>query len=143
MNIFVKKSTEMKAELLKVSAGVRYWEDATVNGQEDTEGTLIPFKNGDYWEPVINIDSGLIEGWPEGTTASIHYKVCDDGIYAITDKNGLVATKKDGYVPDCLSPEEDGFGDYIIMEVDEKGQIKGWEPDFSDFPDIVGEEDED
>lgn len=29
---------------LKVEAGVRYWEDATVNGIEDVDGALIPCK---------------------------------------------------------------------------------------------------
>lgn len=142
MNIYVKKSIQMNADLLKISAGVRYWEGATVNGQEDAEGSLIPFRNGDYWEPTINIETGTIKDWPDGITASIHYKVCDDGTYTITDRNGVVAIKKEGYVPDCLSPLEDGFGDYIILEVDEKGQINGWEADFSDFPDIISGEDE-
>ena len=35
-----------RAVYLEVEAEVRYWEDATVNGQEDEAGTLIPFKFG-------------------------------------------------------------------------------------------------
>jgi len=30
---------------LKVKCGARYWEDATVNGVEDTEGLLIPLRD--------------------------------------------------------------------------------------------------
>jgi hypothetical protein len=36
---------------LHVKAGVRYWEDATVNGEEDTDGSFIPFRNEDY-QPI-------------------------------------------------------------------------------------------
>ena len=32
----------MQATYIEVSAGVRYWEDATINGATDTDGTLTP-----------------------------------------------------------------------------------------------------
>ena len=62
---------------LRVSAGVRYWEDASVNGVEDTDGTLIPFRKGDLWCPIIDLETGQIYDWPAGANAYIHYKVCD------------------------------------------------------------------
>jgi hypothetical protein len=31
---------------IEVEAEVRYWEDASVNGQEDTDGKLMPFRFG-------------------------------------------------------------------------------------------------
>jgi hypothetical protein len=43
----------MKATYIEVSAGVRYWEDATVNGTEDADGTLIPARKGDTWAPAF------------------------------------------------------------------------------------------
>lgn len=118
----------MDTPLLIVSAGVRYWEDATVNGVEDTEGTLIPFRDGDYWCPVIDLRDGTIKDWPKGTTASIHYKVCDDGEYWLADEAGVKRFKWRGdYVPDrFLCHGDDGFGDYIILDVDANGYIQNY-----------------
>lgn len=54
MQITVKKEETINVAFLQVSAGVRYWEDATVNGTKDTDGDLIPFRVGEYWKPKIN-----------------------------------------------------------------------------------------
>jgi hypothetical protein len=114
---------------LKVEAGVRYWEDATVNGQEDTNGELIPFRNGDIWEPIIDLENGLIVDWPNGTVANIHYKVCDAGEYWLLDDNmNKVSKYKGHYVPDALlCYGELGYGDYIIMTIDENGKIQDFQ----------------
>ena len=85
MKIKLKIEKEYEVQTLIVIAEVRYWEDATVNGIEDTEGDLIPFRNGENWCPIIDIDSGVILKWPVGTTADIHYK-CNDGIYKLIHK---------------------------------------------------------
>ena len=82
---------EQRAVYLEVEAEVRYWEDATVNGQEDADGTLIPFKFGTLWTPVIRLSDGKVMSWPEGTTADIHYKVCDAGEYWLADEDGRIA----------------------------------------------------
>lgn len=50
----------MQATYIEVSAGVRYWDDATVNGTTDTDGTLIPLRKGDNWEPVIRLADGMV-----------------------------------------------------------------------------------
>ena len=57
-------TTEARAKCthLIVSAAVRYWEDATVNGEADTEGKLIPLRVGDAWEPTIELATGKIIG---------------------------------------------------------------------------------
>lgn len=113
---------------LHVSAGVRYWEDATVNGAEDESGTLIPFRNGERWCPVIDLDNGIVVGWPDGMTARIHYKVCDDGDYWLADAQGNRTHKYKGYyVPDSFLCHGDrGYGDYIIFNVRPDGRIDGY-----------------
>lgn len=113
---------------LKVSAGVRYWEDATVNGVEDTDGHLIPLRVGDNWEPIIDLRTGKIQGWPEGTAADVHYKVCDEGEYLLLDaQQQPVGKHRSAYVPDdLLCPTGNGYGDYIIMKIGPDGQIDGW-----------------
>lgn len=109
---------------IETRAGVRYWEDATVNGVEDEDGSLIPGKNGDHWCVRIRLEDGVVENWPDSTTADIHYKVCDDGEYWLTDADGRRLAYREGYVPeDFLCHGDSGYGDYIIMSVGEGGKI--------------------
>lgn len=133
MAIKVKIEKEVEVKTLHVSAGVRYWEDTTVDGLEDTEGDLIPCLNGELWEPIIDVETGIIKNWVLGKIASIHYKVCDAGVYELKDAEGNTILRHEGYVRDCLEVSDDGFGDYIIMDIEANGQITGWDPDFSDF----------
>ena len=133
MKATVKIEKEVDIKTLHVSAEVRYWEDSLVNGREDAEGDLIPCRNGDNWEPVIDFDSGKIINWQLGTEADVHYKVCDAGVYELKDEEGNTLVKKEGYVPEVMCPEENGYGDYIIMKIDEKGFITNWQPHIDDF----------
>jgi hypothetical protein len=116
----------MQAAYIEVCAEVRYWEDATVNGAEDTAGTLIPCREGRWWTPVIRLADGLVMDWPQGTTADIHYKVCDAGEYwLLDDKQERVARWAGFYVPgDFLCHGDNGFGDYIILKVGADGLIE-------------------
>lgn len=118
----------MKATYIAVSAEVRYWEDATVDGAEDTDGVLIPHRNGDCWIPTIRLADGMLMDWPQGTTADVHYKVCDQGEYWLLDDELHRIAKWAGYyVPDeFLCHGDTGYGDYIIFKVDGAGRIEGW-----------------
>lgn len=130
--IKIEKVVEIKT--LNVNAGVRYWEDAIVNGVEDEKGDLIPCREGELWKPIIDIDKGIITNWKHGTTASIHYKVCDCCGWDLLDENGnIILQAEDGYVPSTLCPAENGAGDYIIMNIDASGCIQDWEFDIDDF----------
>lgn len=113
---------------LMVEAGVRYWEDATVSGQDDDDGKLVPFRKGDLWCPVIRLKDGRVENWPQGVTAKIHYKVCDAGEYFLST-DGVTKSWRwtDYYVPnDLLCVGSNGYGDYIIFTVKENGYIENW-----------------
>lgn len=125
----------MEIKYLLVKAHVRYWEDSTINGVEDTEnGENTPCKQGEMWCPKIDIATGIIQNWEIGKTASIHYKVADCCGWELLDKsNSVILSQEDGYVPRTLCPAENGYGDYIIMNVDEKGQIEKWRFDIDDF----------
>ena len=125
-------------KLLKVRAGVRYFEDGEVNGEndityEDQEQGVkprIPCVEGENWCLDIDAETGVITNWPKGTTAHVHYKVCDcceieyfvDGNKVCDNESG----KCRGYVPDVLCPNGEGWGDYMIMDIDENGQIQNW-----------------
>lgn len=130
----------MDIKKIVVKAHVRYWEDTEVNGIDDTEsGDNVPCKQGELWSPIIDVATGVIENWEIGKTAKIHYKITDCCGWELLDENStVVKSQDDGYVPNSLSPAERGYGDYIIMNIDEKGQIDKWRFDISDF-----DEDED
>ena len=53
MKVKLKIEKELEVKYLQVKAGARYWEDTIVDGVEDTEGSLIPCREGDYWCPLI------------------------------------------------------------------------------------------
>ena len=140
--------------IVKVRAEVRYYEDSIVNGEDDIsweeqkegvkprmpcvvkrEGENI--KPEDSWDWCLEIDAehGVILNWPKGNTAHVHYKVCD-GCHADYFLNGkkICDNEKDGYVPDFLCPADSGYGDYIIMDINEEGQIADWNKiDFDDW----------
>lgn len=125
---------------LRARCGVRYWEDATVNGEADDDGSRIPCRDGTAedndehgggdWTPTIVLATGQIERWSLGTTASVHYKICDDGEYELLDSDRRVIARKEGYVPKIMSPGGRGYGDYVIMNVGPDGRIAGWTPEF-------------
>ena len=133
VTLLVKQEIDLKT--LHVRAHVRYWEDAVVDGEEDTTGDLIPCKEGDNWCPIIDLETGKILNWKQDVAAVIHYKVCDRGAYTLKDAAGNSVREIEGYVPAIMCPTENGFGDYIIMDINEDGLIQGWdsEPDFGGF----------
>lgn len=124
--------------ILTVECQPRYWEDTSVNGIEDKDGSLIPFREGDAWKPRIDLETGKIIGWPEGMTASIHYKVCDEGMYWLGTRDNPKVFQYGSpddwsYVPDdFLCHGDTGYGDYIILNVDGTGQIQQYERPVAD-----------
>jgi hypothetical protein len=124
----IKVTKEVEVKTLLVRAYPRYWEDACINGEEDNEnGDNVPCKVGSIWNPHIDIETGKILNWKIGTTADIHYKVCDRCGWELVDIDGNIVSSVDSeYVPETLSPKERGYGDYIIMDIDEDGYIQNW-----------------
>ena len=138
MKITITRPVDVDVKYLFASMNVRYWEDATVNGIEETnENPTIPLRNGGTWDIMIDIEQGRIMNWPVGVTASTHYKVCDEGTYTLTsyDMEGVVI-RKEGYVPSMLCPKENGYGDYVIMDIDENGYIDKWNFDHRYFTSV-------
>lgn len=136
MKIKLKIEKEFEVKYLQAKCGARYWEDSRINGVEDTEeGENIPCKEGDYWCPLIELETGKILNWEIGKTAEIYYKCCDDGFYSLLDEEKTIVKQVEGYVPEIMCPVENGYGDYVIMNIDENGQIQNWNPDFSYFED--------
>jgi len=134
MKVKIKVEKEVELKTLAVKACVRYWEDTEVNGVEDTNGHLIPCRDGDLWCPIIDIDSGVINNWKQGVKAEVLYKVCDYGSYYLQDSEGnTILSIEDYYVPEILYPKNNGYGDYIIMDIDENGKIANFNPTLEGF----------
>lgn len=136
MKIKLKIEKEYDVKYLQAKVGARYWEDAVVNGVEDVDGDLIPFHHGDYWCPLIELETGKVHDWPIGTVADIHYKSCDNNYFALLDKNMNVIKELVGSsVINMMCPLKAGHGDYVIMGIDSDGIIRGFKADLSDFED--------
>ena len=159
MKITTLKPVEVEAKFLKVKAGVTYPEDSQfievntdANGNscnnyisDDEENPKMPFMEVEYdkyghksfyWQPTIDIENGVIINWPKGVKARIFYKVCDDFSCTISDENDNEVLQYNGYVPNFMAIEDEGFGDYIDMVVDENGTIKGWRFDNDSMKEI-------
>lgn len=124
----------MQACFIEVEAGVRYWEDAYLNGVEDSAGK-IPLRQGNIWKPIIDLKTGLLLDWPNDVEAKIHYKVCDAGQYWLLDENKRrIAKWKGYYVPNnILCIKDNGYGDYIIFNVERSGFIQHWKDPYIDW----------
>lgn len=121
------------AKYIEVFAGARYWEDSKLNGVEDVDGK-IPLRKGGCWCPTIDLNTGEVLNWPKGTTANVHYKVCDSGQYwLLNEQKERILQWKDYYVPDSiLCPKAKGYGDYIILNINENGFIENWKTPYLD-----------
>ena len=143
MKINIIKPVEIEAKFLKVRAGVRYPEDSefieTENDRkvnyisDDEENPKMPFMEGEndkyghkkfYWTPTIDLENGVIVNWPKGVKVHVFYKVCDDFECTVYDEYDNEVLHYEGYVPDFMSIEEEGYGDYINMIIDENGCIQ-------------------
>ena len=148
MKIKVTEEQEKDFKYFCGSINPRYWEDADVNGETDidydeqkkgekprmplvVENPEARYGEEKYnWEIKIDLATGNIQGWPEGTTANVLYKVCDQGVYWLEDADGNEVHKIGSYVPSILDFGGDSYGDYIECVIDENGHIKEWDENY-------------
>ncbi len=111
----VKKEINITHVLVEVP--VRY-------GDDDMPYNF-PFRKGNIWKAMINVDKGIIENWPAGKTGDFYMKVINQGIYTLIDDTGTnIAEIRNFYCPNDLIPGE--YGDYINLVIDEQGIITNW-----------------
>lgn len=127
--IKVEKEVEISKVLIEIQP--RYIGDS----ESDDMPTDFPLLNDKKtkWIASVNIDTGAIEGWPQGERRSIHVKVCDQGFYSLIDSDGDCIVRIDGYVPHGVVPGS--YGDYVELKIDKEGIITNWpkHPDISAF----------
>lgn len=117
MKLIVKRPVEIEVSHILIAVAVRYEEEDIPND--------FPLRDGDIWRAKVEIDTGKIEGWPQGKTGDMHMKVCDEGTYTLLSPAGNeIAKLENEYVPNDVVPGEDG--DYIELKIDENGVITNW-----------------
>ena len=84
------------------------------------------------WCPVIDVETGKIQDWPEGfILKNTTWKTCDQGVYVYSnaDESKQIVSTDCGnyYVPGWLDQEGDGYGDYIQITINGDGTIENWE----------------
>jgi len=149
MDVYISKPVKYDVKTIVVKATVRYPEDAEFIEEklddqnipynnyinDDDENPKMPFieieydnfgRKRFYWQPTIDLENGRILSWPEGVKAHVFYKVCDEFECTIYDRSGNEVLYYEGYVPDFMAIEDEGYGDYIDMVVDENGYINNW-----------------
>lgn len=100
---------------------------------ENPDAYPIPMQHNEQWIAFVNIDTGIINAWPKGTSCHIHEKVCDSGVYELYDVDSNFIIRRCDYVPHGLIPGK--WGDYIELNIDENGKILNWpnNPNLHDF----------
>ena len=156
MKVSIIKPIEIETKFLEVRAGIRYPEDSEfievendhkVNYiSDDAENPKMPFMEVEnnkyvhkkfYWTPTIDLENGVIINWPKGVKVHAYYKVCDDFECTVYDEYDNEVLHYEGYVPDFMAIEEEGYGDYIDMIIDENGCIQDWNITSSDIQTLM------
>ena len=114
-------------DIVRLEPEPRYPEDGEINGeQDDNDNPKMPFmvqdekaQDGWVWKLDVNIKTGEVIGWPKEVKAEVHYKVCDCCRIKYAGKEYYE------YVPDFLAIDDEGYGDYIILTIDD-GKIVNW-----------------
>lgn len=123
--------TEIEIKWCVIDIEPRYIGDS----KDDDLPTDFPLLNDakNQWRAKVDIDSGQIDGWPQGDARKMHVKVCDAGLYILQDSAGKELARLDGYVPHGVVPGS--YGDYVELTIDESGRITNWpkSPDISEF----------
>ena len=57
----------------------------------------------------------------------------DKDYSTLLDKYKHYIVNIDGYVPRIMCPEGSGYGDYVIMNIDENGKIDKWKINLDEF----------
>lgn len=153
---FTFKPSSVNINRINVEAHVRYWTDCRINGQEfdedDPNVTSDMIKDLlTRWDPksetglvagdklILNIDpdSGKVMNYWGEREIEMFFKVCDECSWNATTRkhNGpdprnwydeVVVEEEEDYVPDFLSLDDEGYGDYILITIDKDGFIKEW-----------------
>ena len=149
MEFTVMRPIKVNVSTIKVQARVRYPEDTNVYDgmvwiEDDNENPIMPCMvstddrcgKTHAWCPEIDVKTGMIRNWTKGFKADVSYKVCDEFQCELLDNDGNKVLKYEGYVPKFMDIDEDGWGDYIYLTIDENGHIRDWKFDHNHMDEL-------
>ena len=128
------ESTDVRKSIRYVKAVIEpiSFETSYVNGKKDSnKNTKMPgiYENEDGKKLSIEIDleTGKVINWPNGTYAQMSYKVGDYGEYTMYDKDWKRLCVYEGYVPELFQLEEkEKNGDWFSIKIGKDGKIKNF-----------------
>ena len=104
-----------------------YIEDFNFPYNEDSLDDFNQYnKNENILECLIDIDSGVIVGYIPEILINIFDECVDEGIYVLYDEDMNIIAEYEGYVPNILEVNENGYGDYLNFTINEDGSILNW-----------------
>jgi hypothetical protein len=74
---------------------------------------------------ISGVENGVVKPWDSGNV-HIGFKIVDGGNYILMGNGREIFRKDFEYVPDFLQIEENGYGDYIEIDIEKNGKVKGW-----------------
>lgn len=131
MKAYIKEIKTVEVATLEIDAYIRYLEDTSFdfNGEWvncDVFNLECPCMDDHQWRPIIDINTGKILNWSTDKRFWVFGKVCDEFKCKVKNGDGDTIIDYEGYVPSCMSINDEGYGDYIDMIVNTDGTIKNW-----------------
>lgn len=102
--------------------------DITLNEESDIEKFIQFNESENRLECIIDLDTGYVVGFNGDLQSQVDIfdKCVDDGTYALYDDEMNIITEYEGYVPNILEVNENGYGDYLNFTINPDGTIKNW-----------------
>ena len=153
MEVQILKPRTIDLKYLKAKMYVRYWVDCRysldggetwiddIEDNEENDGKVFydlpcTFSEWDkkgkehrYLQLIINLENGKVENWRNNVILETSFKVCDEGEYSFLDEKfneviNITDEYDQYYVPGFLSLEDEGFGDYVYIDIMKDGTVK-------------------
>ena len=135
MIIKIKKQTMLNVKFVKFNIPVRadafkFHEDdiETIKNNLNCEG--VDFTNDINKFSIVgivDIENGKFINWKQTThEIEIFEKVVDGGTYSMYSDNNEEIASYNGYVPSIFECNENGYGDYFNMTIQQDGTINNW-----------------
>ena len=83
-------------------------------------------KKDDNLYCLIDIELGKVVDFKANAEIDIFDKCVDEGTYILYDEDMNPITEYEGYVPNILEVNENGYGDYLNFTINTDGTIKNW-----------------
>lgn len=126
----------LENELYYIKMTFPYW-DGEVECNFEDQNSKKPFTDGNnFVNIIVDVKNRKVMDWDmRYGNWSVHAKPVDEGEYDFLNKDFKLICRQKGYVPNEFIPPQDGYGDYIAINVDTEGCLTNWfsASDFRNF----------